>query len=173
MSGQLQTIWETLGIEPTADKRIIRHAYACKCREFHPEDHPEKFRLLHQSYEQALDWADKKKEPHTPKRGGENESFSHGISCCGMEGKGRRHLKAPFRRNAGISSCGMEGKGRRHLKTPFRRNAGMSCCGMKMKERRHLKEPIHRNAGVSRCGPEGKISRHLSVSFPQNAGMSC
>ena len=78
MSGQLQTIWETLGIEPTADKRIIRHAYACKCREFHPEDHPEKFRLLHQSYEQALDWADKKKEPHTPKRGGENESFSHG-----------------------------------------------------------------------------------------------
>ena len=78
MSGQLQTIWETLGIEPTADKRAIRHAYACKCRECHPEDHPEEFRLLHQSYEQALDWADKKKEPHTPKRGGENESFSHG-----------------------------------------------------------------------------------------------
>ena len=78
MSGQLQTIWETLGIEPTADKRAIRHAYACKCRECHPEDHPEEFRLLHQSYEQALDWADKKKEPHTPKRGGENEFFSHG-----------------------------------------------------------------------------------------------
>lgn len=78
MSGQLQTIWETLGIEPTADKRAIRHAYACKCRECHPEDHPEEFRLLHQSYEQALDWADKKKESHTPKRGGENESFSHG-----------------------------------------------------------------------------------------------
>ena len=75
MSGQLQTIWETLGIEPTADKRAIRHAYACKCRECHPEDHPEEFRLLHQSYEQALDWADKKKEPHTPKRGGENEFF--------------------------------------------------------------------------------------------------
>lgn len=58
MSEQHQTIWEILGIGPTGDKKIIRHAYARKCRECHPEDHPEEFRLLHQAYEQALSRAD-------------------------------------------------------------------------------------------------------------------
>ena len=60
MSGQHQTIWEILGIGPTREKRVIRHAYARKCRECHPEDHPEEFQLLHQAYEQALIYADKK-----------------------------------------------------------------------------------------------------------------
>lgn len=54
MSGQHQTIWEILGIEPTRDKKLIRRAYAKKCRECHPEDHPEEFRLLRQAYERAL-----------------------------------------------------------------------------------------------------------------------
>lgn len=60
MSGQHQTIWEILGIGPTGEKRVIRHAYARKCRECHPEDHPEEFQLLHQAYEQALIYADEK-----------------------------------------------------------------------------------------------------------------
>ncbi len=60
MSGQHQTIWEILGIGPTREKRVIRHAYARKCRECHPEDHPEEFQLLHQAYEQALIYAEKK-----------------------------------------------------------------------------------------------------------------
>lgn len=62
MNGQFQNIWEVLGIQPTADKKAIRHAYARKCRECHPEDHPEDFRRLHQAYEQALASADPKKE---------------------------------------------------------------------------------------------------------------
>lgn len=60
MSGQHQTIWEILGIGPTREKRVIRHAYARKCRECHLEDYPEEFQLLHQAYEQALIYADKK-----------------------------------------------------------------------------------------------------------------
>lgn len=60
MNGQDQTIWEILGIEPTRDKKRIRHVYAQKCRACHPEDNPEEFRLLHQAYEQALAYGDEK-----------------------------------------------------------------------------------------------------------------
>lgn len=62
MSGQHQTIWEILGIGPTMDKKRIRHAYAQKCRECHPEDHPEEFQLLRQAYKQALAYKDEEKE---------------------------------------------------------------------------------------------------------------
>lgn len=47
-------IWEILGIEPTDDMRMIKRAYAKKCKIYHPETHPEEFQLLHQSYKKAL-----------------------------------------------------------------------------------------------------------------------
>ncbi len=83
MSGQHQTMWEILGIEPTGDKKIIRHAYARKCRECHPEDHPEEFKLLHQAYEQALSHADTNSKLPSPmdKTGNEADTApltSHG-----------------------------------------------------------------------------------------------
>lgn len=51
-------IWETLGIEPTRDKKIIRRAYAAKTKEIHPEEKPEEFRRLHEAYQAALGYAD-------------------------------------------------------------------------------------------------------------------
>lgn len=49
-----QTIWEVLGISPTSDQKEIKRAYARKCAECHPEEHPEEFDLLHKAYTAAL-----------------------------------------------------------------------------------------------------------------------
>lgn len=49
------TCWQKLGIDPTDELRIIKRAYAEKSRQFHPEEHPEEFRLLHDAYRTALD----------------------------------------------------------------------------------------------------------------------
>lgn len=46
--------WQVLGIKPTNNLKAIKKAYAAKSREVHPEEHPEEFRLLHDSYETAL-----------------------------------------------------------------------------------------------------------------------
>ena len=51
-------IWNTLGIEPTTDKKAIRKAYAAKTKVIHPEDAPEEFRRLHEAYQAALRYAD-------------------------------------------------------------------------------------------------------------------
>lgn len=80
MNKQQQGIWALLGIQPTADKRAIRHAYARKCRDCHPEDHPEEFRQLHQAYEQALSCADDEGKPlssmgKTQKRADRSEEY--------------------------------------------------------------------------------------------------
>lgn len=50
-------IWGLLGIEPTADKKAIRSAYAAQSRLHHPEEEPEYFAELNRAYRQALDQA--------------------------------------------------------------------------------------------------------------------
>ena len=50
-------IWQILGIEPTKDVAAIKRCYAARSREVHPEDSPEEFRLLYESYLAALDYA--------------------------------------------------------------------------------------------------------------------
>ena len=52
-----QNFWDLLELTPTGNKKIIKKAYARKCRVCHPEDHPEEFKRLHQAYEKALDYA--------------------------------------------------------------------------------------------------------------------
>lgn len=47
-------IWEILGIEPTDEIRLIRRAFAEKSRECHPEEEPEKFRVLQEAYRAAM-----------------------------------------------------------------------------------------------------------------------
>ncbi len=49
--------WAELELEPTADIRAIRHAYARRSRDCHPEESPEEFQQLHDAYEAALRWA--------------------------------------------------------------------------------------------------------------------
>lgn len=46
--------YEVLNIEPTNDIKAIKKAYARRSREFHPEEHPEEFKVLHDAYEEAL-----------------------------------------------------------------------------------------------------------------------
>lgn len=46
--------FEVLGIEETGEVKKIKRAYAAKTREFHPEEYPEEFKMLHDAYEEAL-----------------------------------------------------------------------------------------------------------------------
>lgn len=56
-------IWAVLGIEPTEEVKAIKRAYARKLKECHPEENPEGFQLLRQSYESALEEAKLMSEP--------------------------------------------------------------------------------------------------------------
>lgn len=53
------TIWETLGIKPTTDVRLIKKAYAEQSKKCHPETDPEGFQLLYDAYHKALENARK------------------------------------------------------------------------------------------------------------------
>lgn len=50
-------IWQILGLEPTGDLAAIKAAYAVQAKRYHPEDHPEEFRTLHDAYRQAVRYA--------------------------------------------------------------------------------------------------------------------
>ncbi len=53
--------YEVLNIEPTNDIKTIKKAYAKRSREFHPEERPEEFQVLHDAYEEAIlraKWSD-------------------------------------------------------------------------------------------------------------------
>ena len=51
-------IWEILHIEPTNDRKAIRKAYAARTKVIHPEEKPEEFKLLHEAYQAALQYAE-------------------------------------------------------------------------------------------------------------------
>jgi hypothetical protein len=48
--------WQTLGVEPYADKRAIKRAYAKKLKSVRPDDDPEGFQRLRAAYESALEF---------------------------------------------------------------------------------------------------------------------
>ena len=47
-----------LGIEPTRDKHQIRKAYAAMASQCHPETNPEEWKILHDAYKNALEYAE-------------------------------------------------------------------------------------------------------------------
>lgn len=48
------TPWQVLDIAPTDDKTLIKRAYAAKLKKTRPDEDPQGFQLLHQSYKHAL-----------------------------------------------------------------------------------------------------------------------
>ena len=50
-------IWETLGIEPTTDVKLIRRRYAELVRLYHPEDQSEIYQEIVEAYQKALTYA--------------------------------------------------------------------------------------------------------------------
>ena len=56
-------IYQVLGISPTRDKKIIRKAYAGLIRKYHPEEHPEKWKEIHDAYMVAMQRADQEEVP--------------------------------------------------------------------------------------------------------------
>ena len=50
-------IWDVLGLAPTQDASAIRRAYAAAAAQYNPEDHPEEFLAVRQTYEQAMAYA--------------------------------------------------------------------------------------------------------------------
>lgn len=57
-------IYQILGISPTRDKKIIRKAYAGLIRKYHPEEHPEKWKEIHDAYTMAMQRADEDQPLH-------------------------------------------------------------------------------------------------------------
>ncbi len=51
-------IWTLLGIEKTADTKVIKRVYAKMLKNYHPEDDPEGFMRLRKAYEAALEQAE-------------------------------------------------------------------------------------------------------------------
>ena len=54
-------IWETLGMEPTTDVKLIRRRYAELVRLYHPEDQPEIYQEIVEAYQKALTYARSRK----------------------------------------------------------------------------------------------------------------
>lgn len=46
--------WDILQIEPTNDIKIIKEAYGNQLKQFHPEEHPEKFQQIKNAYTTAI-----------------------------------------------------------------------------------------------------------------------
>ena len=59
----LYDIWNTLGIEPTTNKKEIQQAYADKLKIYHPEENPEEFQRLQSVYRAAIAYTKKQSVP--------------------------------------------------------------------------------------------------------------
>lgn len=58
----MNEFWKVLELEPTSDTTAIRHAYAQKTRNCHPEENPEGFLELRKAYQAAMDYAQQGRE---------------------------------------------------------------------------------------------------------------
>lgn len=54
--------WELLGIEPTTDIKIIKRAYVKKLKIHHPEEDPEGYQRLRETYDEAKKYAKQRKK---------------------------------------------------------------------------------------------------------------
>ena len=66
-------IYQVLGISPTRDKKIIRKAYAGLIRKYHPEEHPEKWKEIHDAYTMAMQRAGEDQPLHEEQKSEQEE----------------------------------------------------------------------------------------------------
>ena len=59
-------VWKCLGIEPTKDLKAIKKAYANMSKKYHPEEHPEEFKLIQKAYKEAVRFAKGEQEEIEP-----------------------------------------------------------------------------------------------------------
>lgn len=69
-------IWEILNIEPTKDKKAIKKAYAKQSKIIHPEEKPDEFRMLHEAYKAALEYAKESRKEIELEKVSKQNSFS-------------------------------------------------------------------------------------------------
>ncbi len=69
--------WETLAIEPTDDLRKIKRAYAKQLKVYHPEDNPQEYQHLRQTYERAISFARNKEMNIETTIEPQHETFTH------------------------------------------------------------------------------------------------
>lgn len=55
-------VWAILGINPTDDVKEIKKRYATLVKEYHPEEHPEKYQEIVMAYKQAVSFAKRKQK---------------------------------------------------------------------------------------------------------------
>lgn len=58
--------WDSLQIEPTAEARAIKRAYAKQLKQNRPDDNPQGFQQLYEAYKQALAWAEQQSSQDAP-----------------------------------------------------------------------------------------------------------
>jgi uncharacterized RDD family membrane protein YckC len=76
----LSSIWEILGIDQTAETRLIKKAYSKKLKLTRPDEKPEEFQQLHFAYKSALQEARWLADRETDSRAGETQGFSYNIT---------------------------------------------------------------------------------------------
>lgn len=49
--------FDTLGLEMTKDRKRIKRAYSALVKEYHPEEHPDEWEIIHKAYQAAMEYA--------------------------------------------------------------------------------------------------------------------
>ena len=77
--------WQTLGVDPTDNKREIKRAYAKKLKACNPEQYPREFQQLREAYDLALEIATQSAATlaDEPQRSGDNNSDKNYPSISG------------------------------------------------------------------------------------------
>ena len=117
-------IYQVLGISPTKDKKVIRKAYAGLIRKYHPEEHPEKWKEIHDAYMVAMQRADEDRPLHEEPKPQQEErkpqnakNRSHSARNKNHSTKNRSHRKKPreFTEKAKAGGLNRSGRSRRRI----------------------------------------------------------
>ena len=110
-------IYQVLGISPTKDKKVIRKAYAGLIRKYHPEEHPEKWKEIHDAYMVAMQRADEDQSHSKKNASPSTRNKSPSARNKNHSTKNRSHRKKPreFTEKAKAGGLNRSGRSRRRI----------------------------------------------------------